>query len=127
MKSRLLDKGQEVATFFPALQTINRRGETAFTHSVDGIERRVTVSGEEQSIAELAGNVSHLSVKLLCREVPGASDQMRVKFRGETYDLAAPPHYSSGASKSVRHMACTLRSRNKVGEADGDVAGMVWA
>lgn len=116
LKSRLLDRGQEKALFFPSQEIVNRRGEVSFIFPAEGIERYVTVSGDEQSIAELAGNVSHLSVKLLCRAVPGATDQMRVKFRGETYDLAAPPHFSTGASKSMRHMSCLLRSRNKVGE-----------
>lgn len=119
MRSRLLDKGQEEAEFFPSVTVVNRRGERTSQPSAEGIKRRVTVSGDEQAIAELAGDVSILAVKLLCREVPGADHRMRVKFRGQMFDLAMPPHFSSGASRATRHMAVVLRGRNEVGERIG--------
>lgn len=111
-RSRLLSSGQETATFYPSEWQVNAMGVRLKAPSQVGITRRVTVSGDRQATAELPGQVSTKVVKLLCRPVPGLDGEARVEFRGEEWDLAMPPHHSSGASRATLHDEITLRSRN---------------
>lgn len=111
-RSRLIHRGQETATFYPSEWQVNAMGVRLKAPGMTGIVRRVTVSSDRQATAELPGQVSTKVVKLICQPVPGLDGEARVEFRGEEWDLAMPPHHSSGASRATAHDEITLRSRN---------------
>lgn len=112
VKSRLLDKGQETATFYVSIPQINRLGVKVKGPSDVPIVRKVTVSSDRQATAELPGQVYTKVVKLSFRPIQGLDAEARVFFRGEEWDMAQPPHRSSGASRATRHDEVLLRSRN---------------
>lgn len=111
-RSRLLDKGQETATFYVSEWQVNALGVRLKAPGQTPIVRRVTVSSDRQSTAELPGQVATKVVKISCRPVPGLDGEARVEFRGEEWDLAQPPHHSTGASRATLHDEMLLRSRN---------------
>jgi hypothetical protein len=116
VRSKILDKGEETITIYPEVLETNRRGETYRVPAETGVTVRCTVAEERQSSAELAGQVDVKVVRILCRTVQGTGSQTRVVFRGEEWDLAEPPHFSSGVSRRMKHMELLLRSRNRLDE-----------
>jgi hypothetical protein len=115
-RSRLVTQGQETIDIYPEVKVENNRGEVYKTPSQFPVTVRCTVAEERQSSAELAGQVDVKIVRIICRNVAGTGAQSRVVFRGEEWDLAEPPHFSTGASRAMRHMELLLRSRNKLGD-----------
>lgn len=117
-RSKLLDKGEETIQIFPEVWVTNRRGERLRTPADTPVTVRCTVAEDRQSVAELPGQVDVKVLRILCRPVEGTGSRARVFFRGEEYDLVQPPHFSSGASRGMRHMELLIRSRNALGQPD---------
>lgn len=113
-RSKLLDKGEEQIMIYPEVWATNRRGERSRVPSDIPVTVRCTVAEERSAVAELPGQVELKSLRVLCRHVEGTGPYSRVFMRGEEWDIAAPPHYSTGASRAMRHMELVLRSRNNV-------------
>lgn len=114
VRSKILDKGEETIDIYPEVWTTNRRGEKARVASDVPVTVRCTVAEDRQSVAELEGQVDLKTLRVLTREVEGIGSQARVFLRGEEWDIASPPHFSSGVSRGMRHMELILRSRNKI-------------
>lgn len=117
-RSKILDRGEEVAEIFPEAYAVNRRGERYKVPDTKGYMVRVTATADKQAIAELPGQVHVKAVRLFFRW-PKSYGHLgtisRVRFRGEDWDLSVPPHFSSGASKAMRHVELIIKSRNHLG------------
>lgn len=116
-RSKLVDRGQETATLFPEIRVTNRRGQVYKTKADEGRVVRVTVAEDRQSVAEIPGQLDVKVVRLIFRW-PYEDDigtGSRVLFRNEEWDLQEPPHYSSGASRAMRHVEILIKSRNQLG------------
>lgn len=114
-RSRLIDRGNESIRFYLTEVQVDRQGNEVIVPSDRFIDRRATVAEERQSDAELPGQVSNKVVRIVVRDAPDLDSWAAIHFRGEPWDLAAPPHFSNGVSRAVRHVELILRSRNKMG------------
>lgn len=111
-RSRLINRGQESATFYPSVPQINRLGVKVLAPGDVGVTQRVTVASDRQATAELPGQVYTKVVRIITAPIEGLDAESRTFFRGEWWDMAQPPHHSSGASRATRHVELLLRSRN---------------
>lgn len=123
VRSKILDRGEETIQIFPEVLVNNKRGEKMRVPSTTPVTLRCTVAEDRQATAELPGQVDTKVVRALMRAVDGVGSQSRVFLRGEEWDLASPPHFSSGVSKGMRHMELLLRSRNALGRPDATGGG----
>jgi hypothetical protein len=114
-RSRLLDAGRETILVYPEVLTVNSRGDEIRVPSDVPVEVKVTTSAQRQGDAEVPGQVSIKTVRCITRDAPVGS-WARIVYRGEEWDLAAPPRFTPGLSKATRHVEFILRSRNKLGE-----------
>ena len=114
MVSRLVDRGNETIRIIPAVEQVDRSGNVVRFPDGDGYVRRCTVAEDRQADAELPGQVSNKVVRVTVRDAPGIDSWAEIWFRGEQWDLAAPPHFSNGVSRAVRHVELLLRSRNQI-------------
>jgi len=114
-RSRLLDAGREIILVYPEVLTVNSRGDEIRVPSDVPVEVKVTTSAQRQGDAEVPGQVSIKTVRCITRDAPVGS-WARIVYRGEEWDLAAPPRFTPGLSKATRHVEFILRSRNKLGE-----------
>lgn len=117
MRSRLLDRGRETLTVYLEETATDSLGNTIKRPSGDGVELRVTASEDRSSDAELPGQVSNKVLRIMARQVPAGS-WSRVIFRGEEWDLGLPPTFTEGATRRLRHIEFTIKSRNRL-QADG--------
>jgi len=117
VRSRLLDRGRETLIIYVEETATDSLGNTIKRPSGDGITLRVTSSEDRSSDAELSGQVSNKVVRIMARQVPAGS-WARVIYNGEEWDLAAPPRMTAGATKRLKHIEFTIRSRNRL-QADG--------
>lgn len=115
VRSRLVDRGNEEILVYPSVLTEDSDGNPVRVPGRESYTRRATVAEERQSDAELPGQVSNKVVRIVVRDAPGLDSYAEIWFRGERWDLAAPPHFSNGVSRAVRHVELTLRSRNQMG------------
>ena len=120
-RSRLIDRGNETITIYPAVLSEDSDGNPIRVPGADFYTRRATVAEDRQADAELPGQVSNRVVRLTFRDAPGLDSYAEIWFRGERWDLGGPPHFSNGVSRAVRHVEVTLRSRQQMprGELDG--------
>lgn len=116
-RSKLVDRGEETATLFPEIRVENRRGQVYKTPANEGRTIRVTVAEDRQSLAEIPGQLDVKVVRLIFRwpHEDAIGTGSRVLFRNEEWDLQEPPHYSSGASRAMRHVEILIKSRNQLG------------
>lgn len=117
VRSRLLDKGRESLIVYVEEMATDSFGNTVKRPSGDGITIRVTASEDRSSDAELAGQVSNKVMRIMARQVPIGS-WSRIFFRGEEWDLGSPPTFTEGASRRLKHVEFTIKSRNRL-LADG--------
>lgn len=117
MRSRLLDRGSETLTVYTEEWVHDSLGNRVKRPSGVGIDIRVTSSEDRSADAELPGQVSNKVIRIMARQVPIGS-WSRVIFNGEEWDLASPPRFTPGATKRLRHIEFTIRSRNRL-LADG--------
>lgn len=75
---------------------------------------RCTVAEDRQMDAELAGQITNKVLRVVVRDVPELDSWAEVRFRGEVWDLASPPHFSNGVSRAVKHVEFMLRSRSNI-------------
>lgn len=75
------------------------------------VTRRVNVSTDRQSYAELPGHVDVKVLKVSTRALPAETHSV-VILRGEEWDVAVPP-VESNISKTTTHISMILRSRNR--------------
>ncbi|MCQ9385120.1 hypothetical protein [Brevibacterium moorei] len=121
-RSRLVDRGNEYLTVYPAVDAIDEDGMAVRVPGDDAVRVRVTVAEDRQSDAELPGQVAVKVARLVAREIPGVDSYAALYFRGEPWELVNPPHFSNGVSRTVKHVELLIRSRNSIpygGGADG--------
>lgn len=111
MRSRLLDRGRETVLVYPEVLHTDKRGNRVRIPSETPVAVRVTTSEDRSSDAELPGQVTVKIVKCLARTAP-VTTWARIEYAGELWDLAAPPRFTVGVSKTTTHVEFTLRSRN---------------
>lgn len=114
-RSRLLDAGRETMLIYPEVTTTNARGDSVRIPAEVPVEIRVTTSSQRQGDAELPGQVSIKAMRCITRDAPVGS-WARIVFRGEEWDLAAPPRFTPGVSRNTQHVEFVIRSRNKLQE-----------
>lgn len=112
-RSRLLDAGRETMLIYPEVLTHNARGDEVRVPSDVPVEIRVTTSAQRQGDAELPGQVSIKAMRCITRDAPVGS-WARIVFRGEEWDLAAPPRFTPGVSRNTQHVEFVIRSRNRL-------------
>lgn len=112
-RSRLLDAGRETILVYPEVLTVNARGDEIRIPSDVPVEVKVTTSAQRQGDAEIPGQVSIKTVRCICRDAPVGS-WARIVYRGEEWDLAAPPRFTPGLSRATQHVEFIIRSRNKL-------------
>ena len=112
-RSRLLDAGREVMLIYPEVVTRNARGDEVRVPADVPVKIRVTTSSQRQGDAELPGQVSIKAMRCIARDAPVGS-WARIVFRGEEWDLAAPPRFTPGVSRNTQHVEFVIRSRNRL-------------
>lgn len=112
-RSRLLDAGRETILVYPEVLTVNARGDEIRIPSDVAVEVKVTTSAQRQGDAEIPGQVSIKTVRCITRDAPVGS-WARIVYRGEEWDLAAPPRFTPGLTKATQHVEFIIRSRNKL-------------
>lgn len=112
-RSRLLDAGRETMLIYPEVLTHNARGDEVRVPADVPVEIRVTTSSQRQGDAELPGQVSIKAMRCITRNAPVGS-WARIVFRGEEWDLAAPPRFTPGISRNTQHVEFVIRSRNRL-------------
>ena len=117
VRSRLLDRGRETLTVYLEELVTDSLGNKIKRPSGVGIPVKVTTSEDRSSDAELPGQVTNKVIRIMARQVPIGS-WSRVVFDGEEWDLASPPRFTTGATKRLKHIEFTIRSRNRL-LADG--------
>lgn len=100
---------------YPVITVINDRGTPVEVISDTPIRILVTTKEDRSSDAELPGQVSARVLRCHTRSAP-VSSWGRVVYDGEEWDIAIPPRFSAGMSKSTQHVEFTIRSRNKLNE-----------
>lgn len=114
LRSRLLDRGRITVLVYPEIVVINDRGVPLKMASDTPVEVRCTSMEDRSSNAELPGQVTAKVIRFQARSAPLGA-WARVVFNGEEWDVAIPPRFSPGVSRTTEHVEFTLRSRNKVG------------
>lgn len=117
-RSRLLDKGREYVDVYPEELQYNSRGVPKRVPGTKPVRVRVTTTKDRSQIADLPGQVDVEVVRCIARSAP-VGTWSRVVYRGEDYDLAAPPRFSPGVSKATQHVEFTISSRNQLGNDRG--------
>lgn len=118
MRTRLLDKAQEDMWIYPEVQATDARGNKMKVPAKEPVKCRVTVSVDQGSDAELAGQVSVEVLRVLSRDAPAGSFA-RIVFRERQWDLAYPPVFTHGVSRLTRHVEFGIRGRNHTAGTDG--------
>lgn len=113
-RSRLMDRGNEIVTISPTVLEQDVDGNEIRFPGSETYTRRATVASDRQADAELPGQVANKVVRLTIRDAPGLDSYAEIRFRGEQWDLAGPPHFSNGASRAIKHVEITIRSRNQI-------------
>lgn len=115
--SVFLDRGEEVALFFPSERVEDRRGNLVRRVTEDPVPVRVSEIRDRSSIPELPGQVDATIFKVVARNLPvGTSSWDRIVWRDTEWDMAVPP-IQIGFTRANRHWHIILRSRNrKVGD-----------
>lgn len=117
-RSLLLDAGKETMLIYPEVLTHNARGDEVRVPADEPVEIRVTTSAQRQGDAEIPGQVSIKAMRCIARDAPVGS-WARIVFRGEEWDLAAPPRFTPGLSRATRHVEFVIRSRNRLEDGFG--------
>lgn len=113
LRSRLYDRGRVEMLIYPVVTRVNNRGTPVEVISETPVKIKVTIKEDRSSDAELPGQVSARVIKCEARTAP-VDSWGRVVYDGEDWDIAIPPYFSPGMSKSTQHVEFTLRSRNKI-------------
>lgn len=113
-KSVLLDKGTEDMWIYPQVKVRDKRGNYIDMPSETPTKLRVSTAVDQGSDAELAGQVSVKVLRVITRSAPIES-WARIVYAGEEWDLAYPPRFTPGLSRSTRHVEFGIRSRNQYG------------
>lgn len=117
-RSALLDRGREYVDIYPEEIVIDDRGTPFRQPSKVPVRVRVTVTADRSQIAELAGQIDTDILKFFARSAPLGS-WARVVYNGDEYDLAEPPRFVAGVSKSTKHVQFLLRARSNLGSPRG--------
>lgn len=115
--SVFLDRGEEIALFYPSERVEDRRGNLIRQVTEDPFPVRVNEIRDRSSIPELPGQVDATIFKVVTRSLPPTTSSWdRIVWRDAEWDMAVPP-IPIGFSKANRHWHLILRSRNrKVGD-----------
>lgn len=115
MWSSLLDRGRSTLIVWPAIQRQTSRGfSSEWTADLENpIRLRASTTADRSQIADLQGQVDVEVMRVKTRSYPGRSGGTwsRVELDGIEYDLAEPPRFTRGPSRSLSHWTFTLRSR----------------
>lgn len=117
-RSKLLDRGGETMTVWPARQVVDNYGNTQWYPSEDPADWftvGVNISTDRQMTAELPGQLDVKVLKVSLRGYPAGKGEPhsydRIELRGEEWDLAVPP-VCSRLSRATKHWFFILRSRS---------------
>lgn len=113
LRSKIFDRGRDVMLVYPIIKTTNKRGTPVHVLSEVPVKVYVTTAQDRSSDAELPGQVSARVLKCYARDAP-VSSWGRIVYDGEEWDIAIPPRFSAGMSRSTQHVEFTIRSRNKM-------------
>lgn len=128
MWSALLDRGARTLIVWPATRVTNSRGTVEWVPDLDDpVRLRVSTSGDRSQIADLSGQVVVEVMRVKTRSYPAreGGTWSRCELDGEEYDLAEPPRYTRGASRSMSHWTFVLRSRAQLSEHEPGPVGDV--
>lgn len=109
-RSRLLDAGTSIIWVYPEVKMRDSRNNLVKVASDTPVKLMATTSFDRSSIAELPGQIDVSVIRCVTRDAPVGS-WARVVFDGREWDLAAPPRFSPGMSKTTKFVSFTLRSR----------------
>ena len=109
-RSRLLDAGTDIILVYPEVKMRDSRGNLVKVPSDKAVTVRATTSFDRSSMAELPGQVDLSVIKCVTRDAPVGS-WARIEYDGREWDLASPPRFSPGMSKSTAFVSFTIRSR----------------
>ena len=109
-RSRLLDAGTDTIYVYPEVKMRDSRGNLVKVPATEPVEVRATTSQDRSAIAELPGQIEISVIKCITRDAPIGS-WARVVYDGKEWDVASPPRFSPGRSKTTRFVSFTLRSR----------------
>ena len=109
-RSRLLDAGKDTIWVYPEVKVRDSRNNLIKVPATEPVEVRATTTQDRSAIAELPGQIDLTAVKCVARDAPVGS-WARVVYDDREWDLASPPRFSPGMSKSTRFVSFTLRSR----------------
>ena len=96
---------------YPEVEHTDSRGNKILLPSHTPVTVRVSASEDRGSDAELAGQISSEVLRILARSAP-ADSWSRIMFRGEAWDVVAPPIRTVGMSRATSHVEFNIRSRN---------------
>lgn len=109
-RSRLLDAGSDTIWVYPEVKMRDSRNNLVKVPSDTPVKLRATTSYDRSSIAELPGQIDVSVVRCVTRDAPLGS-WARVVYNNREWDLASPPRFSPGMSKTTAYVSFTLRSR----------------
>lgn len=120
-------RSKEEVKIWKAVPTQDNRGATFWNVPVDAddtplavpITLRVAIIGDRSSIASLPGQQVIQQYLMLVDADVDCSEFSRVLWRGDYYDVAAPPQLHPGSSRSVQHQTVSLRRRPKQSKGFG--------
>lgn len=118
VRSRLLDKGRVEIQVYPEVVVVNKRGTHVRVASETPVTVYATKSKDRSQTADVQGQIDTEIVRYVTRSAP-VGPWSKVSVDGVEYDLTAPPHRSSGATKASDHIEFTLRSRSQLGVPRG--------
>lgn len=113
-RSALLDRGREYVDIYPEEIVIDDRGTPFKQPAKTAVRVRVTVTADRSQIAELSGQIDTDVLKCFARSAP-LGTWARIVYNGDEYDLAAPPRFVGGVSRSTQHVQFLIRSRSNLG------------
>lgn len=113
VRSRLLDKGRVKVLVYPEVTVVNKRGSHVRMPADEPVVVLATKAKDRSQTADVQGQIDTEIVRYVARSAP-IGPWSKVVVDGIEYDLASPPHVSSGPSKSVDHVEFLLRARSQL-------------
>ncbi|MDS2171613.1 hypothetical protein Q7C18_02775 [Nesterenkonia sp. CL21] len=121
MWSHLLDRGREALVVWPVIQVTADRGSKEYEPDLENpIRMKVTTSEDRSQVADLHGQIDVDILRAVTRSFPSRAGATwsRCLLNGIEYDMAEPPRWSAGPSRSMSHWEFKLRSRANLGATE---------
>lgn len=112
-RRKVIDRGSETMLLYPEVVRLNHRGEREKIPSDTPITIRVNAMTDQQSEAEIIGDVTVKALRLVAPAGLPTGTWARLVFRGEEWDMQRPPT-ESRFTRATSHTEFFVKSRNKV-------------